>query len=321
MLGLHPNVIALLESDPGKTHVDAVPLLSDTDPKNLPVEAGGGTITSPFTFRPQRLRLNKDHEFFEDGDVHRHLYLQDLATSATQDPQPAKVCEFRCHISGCSQQFDSLQGYEHHYSSLHRHVCATCRRCLPSARLLDIHIQEWHDSLFAVMAQKQSMYQCLVEGCDLRFSSSLQRKDHLVRTHSYPPDFRFDKSKKSKRVKERLVVGEKSAGMEVCVDAGSRSESRGSEEPCEGMDVADEIPGSIADVTETPSSIADDTHSSGSIADDTHTSGSVAQGGHAVPPETQNTPSQKPRYTYRVPQSICFGQGSVRGFRGGRRKK
>ncbi|KAL2083051.1 hypothetical protein ACEWY4_020824 [Coilia grayii] len=300
MLGQHHNLIPLLESDPGKTHINAVPaLLSDTEPKHLSVE--GDASKPPFTFRPQKIRLNKDHEFFEDGDVHRHMYLQDLATSATQDAQPAKVCEFCCHISGCSQRFDTLEGYEHHYSTLHRHVCATCRRCLPSARLLDIHIQEWHDSLFTVMAQKQSMYQCLVEGCNLKFSSSVQRKDHLIRTHSYPADFRFDKAKKNKRVKERSRVAERSSGMEVCEEGAGRPGTGGSEEPCEVMDVS-QTSSSVADVSQTP--------------------GSGSERGHvSAPSEAPTASSQKPRYTYRVPQSICFGQGSVRGFRGGRRKK
>lgn len=67
------------------------------------------------------------------------------------------VSEFACHIAGCRTVFSTLEEYEHHYNSLHRHVCCSCRRSLPSARLLDIHIQEWHDSLFTILAQKQDM--------------------------------------------------------------------------------------------------------------------------------------------------------------------
>ncbi|TDH01177.1 hypothetical protein EPR50_G00177880 [Perca flavescens] len=52
---------------------------------------------------------------------------------------------------------------------------------LPSARLLDIHIQEWHDSLFTILAQRQDLYQCLVEGCGQKFRTSKHRKDHLIR--------------------------------------------------------------------------------------------------------------------------------------------
>ncbi|EMP37932.1 hypothetical protein UY3_04862 [Chelonia mydas] len=48
------------------------------------------------------------------------------------------------------------------------------------------------------MAEKQNMYQCLVEGCAEKFKSSKDRKDHLVKVHLYPSDFRFDKPKKAK---------------------------------------------------------------------------------------------------------------------------
>lgn len=67
------------------------------------------------------------------------------------------VSEFQCHIAGCKQLFDTLEGYEHHYNTLHRHVCSSCKRCFPSNRLLDIHILEWHDSLFQVMAERECM--------------------------------------------------------------------------------------------------------------------------------------------------------------------
>lgn len=279
MLGLHTNIIQLLDSDPEKTHINAVPVLQpDTDPKLVRLEGeayseyAGTHSETLFTFSPQKIRLGKDHELFEDGDVHRHMYLQDLATSGAEDAQPAKVSEFRCHISGCSQLFDCLEAYEHHYSALHRHVCSTCRRSLPSSRLLDIHILEWHDSLFQIMAQKQSMYQCLVEGCELKFSSSVQRKDHLVKTHSYPADFRFDKTKKHKRLKEKdaaattAAAKHRDAGMEVCEGG---SDGSASAQTCEFMDCG-QNPGSGSEQGRTESS--------------------------AEPPQMS---SQKPRYTYK----------------------
>uniref|UniRef100_U3J3D5 Zinc finger protein 511 n=1 Tax=Anas platyrhynchos platyrhynchos TaxID=8840 RepID=U3J3D5_ANAPP len=115
-------------------------------------------------------------------------------------PAPApQVSEFCCHISGCSQVFDTLEGYEHHYNTLHRNVCSFCKRSFPSGHLLDIHILEWHDSLFQIMAEKQNMYKCLVEGCTEKFKSSKDRKDHLVTIHLYPADFRFGRPKKVKR--------------------------------------------------------------------------------------------------------------------------
>lgn len=67
------------------------------------------------------------------------------------------VSEFACHITGCCAVFNTLEEFEHHYNSLHRHMCCSCRRSFPTARLLDIHIQEWHDSLFTILAEKQDM--------------------------------------------------------------------------------------------------------------------------------------------------------------------
>lgn len=166
--------------------------------------------------------------------------------------------EFTCQVAGCCQVFDSLEDYEHHYHTLHRNVCSFCRRAFPSVHLLDIHILEWHDSLFQVLSERQDMvgdasmflgaaggwylsglpsgyqswgggesahcsqlsgsgarcggilgvrmevtpllfqYQCLVEGCAEKFKTSKDRKDHLMRCHLYPADFRFDKPKKSR---------------------------------------------------------------------------------------------------------------------------
>uniref|UniRef100_A0A4W5K977 C2H2-type domain-containing protein n=1 Tax=Hucho hucho TaxID=62062 RepID=A0A4W5K977_9TELE len=153
-----------------------------------------------FTFIPHQILLNKDHEFFEDGDIHRHLYLQNLSTCPVYDSPTARQCEFRCHISGCSQVFSTVEEYEHHYNTLHRHMCSSCQRSLPSARLLDIHIQEWHDSLFSILAERQDMYQCLVEGCSLKFRTREQRKDHMIKIHQYPSDFMFDKAKRIKKI-------------------------------------------------------------------------------------------------------------------------
>lgn len=134
----------------------------------------------------------------QDGDVQRHLYLQDVLTQVAGAPERPRVPEFTCHVAGCCQVFDVLEDYEHHYHTLHRNVCSFCKRAFPSGHLLDTHILEWHDSLFQILAERQDMYQCLVEGCPERFRTSRDRKEHLVTGHLYPADFRFDKPRKSK---------------------------------------------------------------------------------------------------------------------------
>lgn len=267
----------------------------------------------PFTFAPQRIRLNKDHEFFEDGDVQRHLYLQDLSENTDIEDSPKlSVSAFGCHISSCRQVFSSVEDYEHHYNSLHKHVCCSCQRSLPSARLLDIHIQEWHDSLFMILAQRQDMYQCLVEGCGLKFRTSKQRKDHLIKIHKYPPDFRFDKAKKSKKIKDNQQRDSSIEEMEcVCESSGVSAGGTMPVLPEEGESME-------LHLSKSPEAVVLPASNHGLPTVDTVPVEMHRE--HPAASSSTNT-SQKPRYSNRVPASVCFGQGSVRGFRGrGRRK-
>ncbi|NWX93979.1 ZN511 protein, partial [Nothoprocta ornata] len=67
-----------------------------------------------------------------------------------------------------------------------------------------------------------SQYKCLVEGCAEKFKSSQDRKEHLVSTHLYPADFRFDKPKKTKSgTKHERAAVKQDAGvpMDVSVEA------------------------------------------------------------------------------------------------------
>ncbi|XP_053731107.1 zinc finger protein 511 [Synchiropus splendidus] len=253
--------------------------------------------TNPFNFTPQLIHLHRSHEWFEDGDIQRHMYLQDLYIPE-EEKAAIRVSEFGCHISGCSAVHSTLEEYEHHYNSLHRHVCSSCHRALPTARLLDIHIQEWHDSLFTILAQRQNMYQCLVEGCEDKFKTSVHRKDHLIRIHKYPPDFRFDKKKKDSGKKEKKHKQQNDTAMEV-VNTVRESAAAASLSP-----KPEEM-----ESMETHSSREDD-----EAKLDTFTAVDISNRMSAEP--------QKPQYSYRIPANVCFGHGSIRGFRGrrGRRK-
>ncbi|NXM24418.1 ZN511 protein, partial [Oxyruncus cristatus] len=236
----------------------------------------------PFTFAPRRLRLGPQHPLLEDGDVHRHLYLQGVLTSLEEVAERPKVSEFSCHISGCCQAFDTLEGYEHHYNSLHRNVCSFCKRSFPSGNLLDIHILEWHDSLFQIMAEKQNMYKCLVEGCPEKFKSSKDRKDHLVTVHLYPADFRFDRPKKVKSVPKHTSCPTEqgpSVPMEVSVETTEQLQ----------LDPMETGPGEDMEIPQ--------------------------PAGSPVP-----SLPEKRFYKSRIPSTICFGQGATRGFKGPRKK-
>ncbi|XP_040033746.2 zinc finger protein 511 [Gasterosteus aculeatus] len=275
-------------------------------PRDARPGGGGGEEGeegNPFDFAPQPVRLHRDHELFEDGDVLRHLYLQDLYVSEeAEDKRALCVSEFACHFSSCSAVFSSLEEYEHHYNSLHRHVCCSCRRSLPSARLLDLHIQEWHDSLFTILAQRQDMYQCLVEGCGQKFRTSKHRKDHLVRIHKYPPDFRFDKTKKNRGTQQTKGQQQKDTAMEVVDEVCEGT----SDPPEQGESMETYVCEEEAARMATPASSEE--HADVSAADPST--------------ESPSTEPPKARFSYRIPTTVCFGHGSVRGFRGrrGRRK-
>ncbi|KAM4852160.1 zinc finger protein 511 isoform 2-T2 [Thomomys bottae] len=153
----------------------------------LPVERDPAAGAAPFRFAARPVRFTRDHEFFED-----------ILTQVAAPSEKSRVPEFTCQVAGCCQVFAALEDYQHHYHMLHRNVCSLCNRAFPSGHLLETHVLEWHDSLFQILAEKQDMYQCLVEGCPDKFKTSQDRKDHMVRLHLYPADFRFDKPKTSR---------------------------------------------------------------------------------------------------------------------------
>ena len=64
------------------------------------------------------------------------------------------------------------------------------------------HIQESHDSFFAISLQKnpdETRYRCLVPECAMSFHSDSQRLNHLRTHHSFPKWFRFHLKQNSKK--------------------------------------------------------------------------------------------------------------------------
>lgn len=58
-----------------------------------------------------------------------------------------------CNVPDCQYSCGSVQDYESHYNSLHRYSCGECKKTLPNAHLLDLHLSETHDSYFAAQVQ------------------------------------------------------------------------------------------------------------------------------------------------------------------------
>jgi hypothetical protein len=99
-----------------------------------------------------------DDPLFEEGNLMLALNRKffTLADEVVQDLLE-KPQLFSCSIAGCQGRFASNAAFELHYSNAHRHVCVTCRHILPTARLLELHILETHDSYFKALAERQKM--------------------------------------------------------------------------------------------------------------------------------------------------------------------
>ncbi|XP_075983584.1 zinc finger protein 511 lethal (2) k10201 [Anticarsia gemmatalis] len=114
-----------------------------------------------------------------------------------------EVIKSTCNIPGCTFTAESLLEYENHYNASHRYACGQCKKNLPSPHFLDLHIQEAHDSFFAVLAERKPSYCCYIEECKEKFKNADERLQHCIKEHKLPKDFRFESKPKSKNKKPK----------------------------------------------------------------------------------------------------------------------
>lgn len=281
-------------------------------------------ISLPWKWRPLKRHKLPGSEFFADGDevLRSTRKLIPLETTTDEDSEYAVSCKidaFPCGVPGCTQNFSSLLSYENHYNSLHRHTCCTCHRTFPSLFLLDIHLQEQHDSLFTVMATRQNMYQCLVEQCIERFASPTERRTHLIKVHKYPANFRFHRDSMS-GAKKKHAAGQKANAMEVDHSNTNSSKTSNSEKaaasPMSHLDISHSPPsGSSSDkeniVSVETAGIVEEGQHDGGVMEVEAGVGRVKSGA-------------SPRiFVHKVPANFSFGHGVARGFQrpAGKKKK
>lgn len=48
------------------------------------------------------------------------------------------------------------------------------------------------------MSKKKSSYECFLERCSRKFWSHEERRDHCIKTHQFPADFKFDEARTDK---------------------------------------------------------------------------------------------------------------------------
>eukprot|EP01086_Lenisia_limosa_P001430 TRINITY_DN1273_c0_g1_i1.p1 TRINITY_DN1273_c0_g1~~TRINITY_DN1273_c0_g1_i1.p1 ORF type:complete len:130 (-),score=12.62 TRINITY_DN1273_c0_g1_i1:68-457(-) len=123
-------------------------------------------------WQPSVRKLPPDDHLFDEGN----LFRESLAVG--QDFKVSNISQ-----SEVEQFADDSQ----------RLRCHACRALLPTNRLLDIHIQEAHDSFFEVLSLRSPLYQCLVEDCGQLFQTGVERDQHLVVAHFYPQNYSFTK--------------------------------------------------------------------------------------------------------------------------------
>ncbi|XP_014206673.1 zinc finger protein 511 [Copidosoma floridanum] len=151
-----------------------------------------------------------DDPFFENS----HKYCKVLERKGVTIEDDERLChemmgEFTCNA--CNATFQNLLDYELHYHNCHHYVCAKCNKWRPTARLLDIHVQETHDNFFQVLAERQPMYQCFVSECEEKFKDPAERRKHCLEVHEFPKNYRYDNSKCAKATRE----SEKNEEMET----------------------------------------------------------------------------------------------------------
>ncbi|KFB52404.1 AGAP010941-PA-like protein [Anopheles sinensis] len=156
-------------------------------------------------------RRTPDDEFFREGNFYLKPFVQlgVLSEIPVVESDPEDV-EILCNVPDCNFICQSVLDYESHYNAQHRYTCGECKKTLPNAHLLDLHLSETHDSYFAaqVQAGKQLMYACFLEECNHLSIDPAARKDHCIREHKFPHNFRFDKkSNLHQRLLKQQVSG------------------------------------------------------------------------------------------------------------------
>lgn len=118
-----------------------------------------------------------------------------------------------CPVPNCKFEANSLLDFENHYNTSHRYSCVECKKSFTTPHYLDLHVEESHDSFFAVASLKKPMYCCYIEECKEKFWKPEERLEHGVTIHNLPKNFRFDQThlktksnKKNKHNKNSMEV-------------------------------------------------------------------------------------------------------------------
>lgn len=128
------------------------------------------------------------------SDLNDFVETKEMETTITNahNVDETSSAEIYCNTERCGHYFKDVASYQAHYNSLHRFICSECKKSLPTNHLLDLHLTEQHDSFFAARVNRgDSVFVCYVEECPEHFCSASERKDHCIKMHNFPSNYRF----------------------------------------------------------------------------------------------------------------------------------
>eukprot|EP01080_Neovahlkampfia_damariscottae_P001113 gene1113-10627_t len=123
----------------------------------------------------KRSRLPSD-VFFDEGNQ-----LADMKTMNQYDDSEDIEQSIYCDI--CDIFFENENSFQIHYNLKHFYTCSQCQKNFLSSKILEIHVLENHDFYFKVLSEKQKMFECFIEGCNIKFNTKSERQQHLNQDH------------------------------------------------------------------------------------------------------------------------------------------
>ncbi|XP_064485035.1 zinc finger protein 511-like [Ornithodoros turicata] len=165
----------------------------------------------PSKAHPEGVRLLPDDPFFAEGN----MTVRETRIMKDQDTDPEACYSFSIvQCSTCQTTFHNVPAFQAHYNARHRSICADCKKAFPNSHLLDLHIRERHD---LTLSPDTPRFRCIVQCCKESFTSWSVRKEHMIKLHLYPADFKYTPSERPKELPKQKT----SVPKHICFGRGS----------------------------------------------------------------------------------------------------
>ena len=126
-----------------------------------------------------------EEPFFLDGDAVCAVRTCQYLTQVDRESFLRHNDRVECAAPTCADVFHSLCAMEAHYAACHRHECAECSKKFSSERLLEMHLEEVHDSFFKAKKSRMAAYECYSQTCPLKFWNAQERQRHCQTVHDF----------------------------------------------------------------------------------------------------------------------------------------